>query len=148
MKKALCILLLIVLPYVAVGQYVKALRYDERSINKAFIQDTVRIDVALQKAISFPISKDKEALVYFERAAALAKKLKSQEQIAKAFLIKGTYYRDNFNYFEAIKSLNKALPYLENTKDSKNIKYPNAFEVFKSKHVPKSHKMCRIIASK
>ena len=121
MKKAFCILLLIVLPYVAVGQYVKALRYDERSINKAFIQDTVRIDVALQKAISFPISKDKEALVYFEKAAALAKKLKSQEQIAKAFLIKGTYYRDNFNYFEAIKSLNKALPYLENTKDSKHL---------------------------
>ncbi|MBX9888428.1 MAG: tetratricopeptide repeat-containing sensor histidine kinase [Flavobacteriaceae bacterium] len=121
MKKAFCILLLIVLPYVAVGQYVKALRYDERSINKAFIQDTVRIDVALQKAISFPISKDKEALVYFEKAAVLAKKLKSQEQIAKAFLIKGTYYRDNFNYFEAIKSLNKALPYLENTKDSKHL---------------------------
>lgn len=121
MKKALGILLLIVLPYVAVGQYVKALPYDELNIDKAFIQDTVRIDADLKKAKNFPISKVQEAIVYFNKAVALAKKLKSQEQIAKVYLTKGIYYRDNFNYFEAIKSLNKGLPYLQYTKDSKHL---------------------------
>ena len=121
MKKALCIILLFVFPYLAVGQYVKALPYDQIDINNAFIQDTVRIDIALQTAIRFPVDKDKTARIYFQKAIDLAYKLRSQEQIAKVFLTKGVYYRDNFNYFEAIKSLNKALPYLENTKDSKHL---------------------------
>jgi two-component system sensor histidine kinase/response regulator len=121
MNKKLCIILLFVLPYLAVGQYVKALPYDQINISKAFIQDTIGIDVDLKKAISFPIDKDNEARIYFKKAIDLAHKLNSQEQIAKVFLTKGVYYRDNFNYFESIKNLNKALPYLENSKDSKQL---------------------------
>lgn len=121
MNKKFCIILLFVFPYLAVGQYVKAIPYDQINTNNAFIQDTIGIDVALKKAIGFPIDKDKKALIYFKKAIDLAYKLRSQEQIAKVFLTKGVYYRDNFNYFEAIKSLNKALPYLENTNDSKHL---------------------------
>lgn len=119
MKKALSIFLLIVFPYVAFGQYVKALPYSQINITKAFIQDTLKIDANLKKAISLPISKEKEALLYIEKALELAHNLGSQEQIAKVFLEKGLYYRENFNYFEAIKSFNKALPYFENSKGSK-----------------------------
>ena len=119
MKKAFCIIILLVFPYLAVGQYVKALSYDQININKAFIQDTLKIDAALKTAISFPMDKDSSALVYFKKAINLAIKLKSQEQIAKVYLDKGVYFRENYNYFESIKSLNKALPYLEGTKDTK-----------------------------
>lgn len=127
MKKAHGIILLLLLPYVAIGQYVKALPYDQININKAFIQDTVKIDITLKKAISFPVDRDTEAQTYFKKAVDLAYKLKSQEQIAKVFLEEGVYYRDNFNYFEAIKNLNKALPYLENTKDSKHLSKLNFY---------------------
>jgi hypothetical protein len=40
MKQTLGIILLLVLPYVALGQYVKALPYDQITITKAFIKDT------------------------------------------------------------------------------------------------------------
>jgi signal transduction histidine kinase len=119
MKKMLRIILLFLFPYLAVGQYVKALPYDQIIINKAFIQDTLRIDLALKKAISFPIDQDNQARTYFKKALDLAYKRESKEQIAKVFLEEGVYYRENFNYFESIKSLNKALPYLEGTKDTK-----------------------------
>jgi signal transduction histidine kinase len=119
MKKVLGIILLIMLPYLTIGQYVKALPYDQIDINKAFIQDTLKIDAALKKATSFPIDQDSLAIYYFKKAIDLAYQLKSQDQIAKVFLDKGVYYRDNFNYFESIKSLNKALPYLEGTKETK-----------------------------
>ncbi len=127
MKKVLGIIVFILLPHVAVGQYVKALPYDKLKVDLAFIRDTVSIDLALKKGASFPISKDREAVVYFNKAIALAKKLQSQEQLGKVYLSKGTYYRDNFNYFEAIKSLNKGLPYLESTKDTKQLSKLNFY---------------------
>jgi hypothetical protein len=55
MKQTLIILLL-VLPYVALGQYVKALPYDQITITKAFIKDTATIAIVL-KAESFLLIK-------------------------------------------------------------------------------------------
>jgi signal transduction histidine kinase len=119
MKNVLSIILLILFPFLSIGQYVKAVPYSQIDVTKAFIQDTLKIDAALKKAISLPISKEPEASLYFKKAIQIAYNLRSQEQIAKAFVEKGVYYRNNFNYFEAIKSFNKALPYFENTKGSK-----------------------------
>jgi hypothetical protein len=49
MKQTLGIILLLVLPYVALGQYVKALPYDQITITKAFIKDTATIAIVLKK---------------------------------------------------------------------------------------------------
>jgi hypothetical protein len=64
MKQTLGIILLLVLPYVALGQYVKALPYDQITITKAFIKDTATIAIVLKSGI-FPIDKDKQARIYF-----------------------------------------------------------------------------------
>ncbi|MDG2431092.1 tetratricopeptide repeat-containing sensor histidine kinase [Flavobacterium sp.] len=119
MKKILSILLLLIFPYVTFSQQIKALPYDQIKITKAFIKDTLKIDAYIKKAIQLPFSEEKEAKFYYQKALDLAYNLRSQEQIAKVFLEKGLYYRENFNYFESIKSFNKALPYFENTKESK-----------------------------
>jgi hypothetical protein len=51
MKQTLGIILLLVLPYVALGQYVKALPYDQITITKAFIKDTATIAIVLKSGI-------------------------------------------------------------------------------------------------
>jgi hypothetical protein len=47
--------------------------------------------------------------------------LKSQEQIAKVFLTQGVYYRDNFNFFEAIKKFKQGVTLSTKSKDSKQL---------------------------
>jgi hypothetical protein len=56
MKQTLGIILLLVL-HVALGQYVKALPYDQITITKAFIKDTATIAIVLVKAESFLLIK-------------------------------------------------------------------------------------------
>jgi hypothetical protein len=53
--------------------------------------------------------------------------LKSQEQIAKVFLTQGVYYRDNFNFFEAIKKFKQGVTYLQKSKDSKQLSKLNYY---------------------
>jgi hypothetical protein len=53
--------------------------------------------------------------------------LKSQEQIAKVFLTQGVYYRDNFNFFEAIKKFKQGVTYLQKNQDSKQLSKLNYY---------------------
>jgi hypothetical protein len=64
MKQTLGIILLLVLPYVALGQYVKALPYDQITITKAFIKDTATIAIVLKKRNLFLLIK--KARIYFK----------------------------------------------------------------------------------
>jgi hypothetical protein len=56
-------------------------------------------------------------LEFILKAIDLAYKLKSQEQIAKVFLTQGVYYRDNFNFFEAIKKFKQGVTLSTKSKD-------------------------------
>jgi hypothetical protein len=66
-------------------------------------------------------------LEFILKAIDLAYKLKSQEQIAKVFLTQGVYYRDNFNFFEAIKKFKQGVTYLQKSKDSKQLSKLNYY---------------------
>lgn len=127
MKRTFWIILLLVMPHFAIGQYINAKTYNEVNINEEFIKDTLTIDAYLTKAVQYSFSKDKYAQLFFKKAIEKATILESQEQIAKVFLEKGIYYWKNYEYFEAIKTLNKALIFYENSKDSKNLSKLNYY---------------------
>lgn len=127
MKRTLWIILLLVIPHFAIGQYIKAKTYSEVTIDEEFIKDTLTIDAYLTKAVQYSFSKDKYAQLFFKKAIEKATILASQEQIAKVFLVKGIYYWKNYEYFEAIKTFNKALIFYENSKDSKNLSKLNYY---------------------
>jgi signal transduction histidine kinase len=116
MKKVLFILFLSISPYISVGQYIKTLTYDQVEFNDSFVKDTLLIDSYLEKAIAYPIDQSNLSVSYFKKATQIANKLKSQEQLAKVFLTKGIHFWSKYDYFEAIKNFNLALPYCEDLK--------------------------------
>jgi signal transduction histidine kinase len=118
MKKVLFIFLLCVIPCLSVGQYIKTLTYEQVDFNESFVKDTLLIDTYLKKASEYPVDQSSFSKSYFKKATEIATKLKSQEQLAKVFLTKGIHFWSKYDYFEAIKNFNKALPYCENLKQN------------------------------
>jgi signal transduction histidine kinase len=127
MKKVLFILLLFATPYLAIGQYIKTLTYEQVDFNESFVKDTLLIDTYLKRASEYPVDQSNFSISYFKKATAIANKLQSQEQLAKVFLETGIHFWSKYNYFEAIKNFNKALPYCENLKKNNYISKLNYY---------------------
>lgn len=121
MKKIFWTVFLLVISQWAIGQKTIAKTYKNLDINAEFIADTLAIDSNIKKALTYSIHEDSLAQALFKKSLSTAYRLQSQEQIAKVFFEMGTYFYNNFEYFEAIKSFNKAMPLFENSKQEKEL---------------------------
>ncbi|WP_339659126.1 tetratricopeptide repeat-containing sensor histidine kinase [Flavobacterium frigidarium] len=121
MKNILLIVLLLTLSQWAVGQKTIAKTYKNLDINAAFIADTLAIDSNIKKALSYSIQEDSLAQPLFKRSLSIAYRIQSQEQIAKVFFEMGIYFYQKFEYFDAIKCFNKAMPFFENITHKKQL---------------------------
>jgi two-component system NtrC family sensor kinase len=84
-------------------------------------QDTHGVSVMVELSSGYLLVRIDSALVYAEKAIALAQKIKSPKSEAIAFWRLGNVYRESGNLPKALKLINKALKFFEETKDFQEI---------------------------
>ncbi|MCG9792027.1 tetratricopeptide repeat-containing sensor histidine kinase [Flavobacterium algicola] len=97
----------------------------QKIVTATFASDTLLIHSHINKALSYSSKEQLASENLFNEALSIANSIKSEEQIAKVYYNKAMYNYNNYDNFESIKNLNKALPIFEKNQDIKNLSTTN-----------------------